>query len=355
MNTSLQKTLYTAVSFQYIDVNAEIHIQEERMQIRKLIYSAVILSAAIVLTGCGAAAATAAPAYAPAATYAPAAELPQSSDASGQAAPAPAPTAVAIYQTGDETIADNVAGMDHMIIKNGDIKLLVKDSDVALDGVTQIVGDVNGYIVSSRVWYQDYYGTNYKYATLTIRVPGNEFESVLRRLRGLALRVLDENATGEDVTDQYVDLQSQMTNLEATRDRIKGFLDQAKSVDEALRINQQLSDVEAQIEQIKGKMNFLSNRSAFSTITIDLEPDLPIINVTPTPTPTPEPIQSLGPWDPGNTTQRATNAVISSYRVIIDLLIWIFVVFVPIFAPPILIVWFIVWLIKKRTKPSSKA
>jgi hypothetical protein len=331
-------------------------IQEERMQIRKFIFSAVILSAAVVLTGCGAAAPTAAPpSFAPAATYAPAAELPQSSDASGQAMPPPAATAVAVYQTGDETNTNNVAGVDHMIIKNGDIKLLVKDSDVALDGVTQIAGDVNGYIVSSRVWYQDYYGKNYKYATLTIRVPGNEFESVLRRLRGLALRVLDENATGEDVTDQFVDLQSQLTNLEATRDRIKSFLDQAKSVDEALRINQQLSDVESQIEQIKGKMNYLSNRSAFSTITINLEPDLPIINMTPTPTPTPEPIQSLGPWDPGNTTQRATNAVISSYRVIIDLLIWIFVVFVPIFAPPVLIVWLIVWLIKRRSKPTSKA
>ena len=169
----------------------------------------------------------------------------------------------------------------------------------------QIVGDVRGYIVSSRVWYQDYFGTNYKYATLTIGVPEDQFENALRRPCGLAQRVLDENATGEDVTDQYVDLQSQLTNLEATRDRIKSFLDQATTVDEALRINQQLSDVEAQIEHIKGKMNYLSDRSAFSTITINLEPDLPPVVTTPTPTSTPVPVHPLGPWDPCKTTQKA--------------------------------------------------
>ena len=186
-------------------------------------------------------------------------------------------------------------------------------------------------------------------------VPVDQFENAILRLRGLSLRVLDENATGQDVTDQYVDLQSQMTNLEATRDRIKGFLDQAKTVDEALLINQQLSDVEAQIEQIKGKMNYFSNRSAFSTITIDLEPDLPTVVMTPTPTPTPTPIQPLGPWDPGKTTQNATNALVSIYRVIIEFLIWIFVVVVPILAPPILFIWLTLWLIRKRSKPTTKA
>ncbi len=323
------------------------------MQIRKFIFFVVILLTVLMLAGCGAAAA---PTLEAPADQVRSPQLPSASDLSGQAAPAaPAPTSVAVYQTGPDTVTSNVASGDHMIVKNGDIKLLVKDSDQALDGVTQIVGDVQGYIVSSRVWYQDYFGTNYKYATLTLGVPEDQFENALRRLRGLALRVLDENATGEDVTDQYVDLQSQLTNLEATRDRIKSFLNQAKTVDEALRINQQLSDVEGQIEQIKGKMNYFSNRSAFSTITIKLEPDLPPVVTTPTPTPTPVPVQPLAPWDPGKTTQKATNALVSSYRVIIDFLIWIFVVLVPILAPPILFVWLIVWFIKRKTKPTVKA
>jgi ABC-type uncharacterized transport system fused permease/ATPase subunit len=102
-----------------------------------------------------------------------------------------------------------------------------------------------------RVWYQPYSdGENYKYATITIGVPVDQFERTLSRLRALAMKVLDETASGEDVTNQFVDLQSQVTNLEATRDRIKSFLDEAKTVDESLRINAELANVEAQIEQI---------------------------------------------------------------------------------------------------------
>jgi hypothetical protein len=320
------------------------------MPTRKFIVAAAMLLMVIALAGCGGAAAPTSRAE-PAVQEAPvfAAPPPSGAESGGAVAPAALPTAAAVYQTGPDTITSNISTGDHMIVKNGEIKLLVKDPDLALDGVTQIVGDTQGYIVSSRIWFQDYYGTNYKYATLTIGVPVDQFETALRRLRGLAVRVLDENASGEDVTDQYVDLQSQLNNLEATRDRIKGFLDQAKTVDEALRINQQLSDVEAQIEQIKGKMNYLSNRSAFSTITISLEPDLPPMVATPTPTPTPTPIQPLAPWDPGQTTEKATNTLISAYRGIIDFLIWIFVVVIPILAPPILVVWLIMWLVRKNS------
>ena len=335
------------------------------MQNRKLIIvAALILLAVIVLSACGGAAT---PTYAPApATQVPAMEAPafagapaapnQTDKSNAGSAAVPQATAAAVFQTGPDTITNNVTSNDHMIIKNADIKLLVKNSDVVVDGVTQIVGDSQGYIVSSRVWFQDYYGTNYKYATLTIGVPVDQFETAMRRLRGLAIRVLDENATGQDVTDQYVDLQSQLTNLEATRDRIKGFLDRAKTVDEALQINQQLSDVEAQIEQIKGKMNYLSNRSAFSTITVNIEPDLPPVVATPTLTPTPTPTPALGPWNPGETTQDASRTLISIYRGIIDFLIWIFIVVVPIFAPPILIIWFIVWLLRKKMfAPTNKS
>ena len=230
-----------------------------------------------------------------------------------------------------QTDAERAAfAASHMIIKNADVKLLVEDTDIAIDRATQAIADMNGYIISSRVWYQPWYdGQNYKYATITIGVPVDQFEHLLTRLRGFAVKVLDETASGEDVSNQFVDLQSQLTNLEATRERIKAFLDDAKTVDEALRVNQELSSVEAQIEQIKGQMNYLQDRSAFSTITINFEPQLPD-QATPTPAPG---------WNPGATFQDATKAVTHAYQGIVDFLIWVLVVLVPIFAPPLLIIW----------------
>jgi hypothetical protein len=251
-----------------------------------------------------------------------------------------------VYNTGGSP-EDSAYAASHMIIKNADIKLSVEDTDVAIDRTTQIVGDLGGYIISSRVWYQDWYdGENYKYATITVGIPVEQFERMLSRLRGLSVKVLDESATGEDVTDQYVDLQSQLTNLEATRDRIKSFLDQAQSVDEALRINQELSNVEAQIESIKGRMNYLQDRASYSTITVNYEPVLP--DLLPDPTPTPS------PWDPGQTFQNATKTLTGAYQGIGDFLIWFLVVPVPILGPIVLLVWLVLkFLLRKPAKPAS--
>jgi hypothetical protein len=255
-----------------------------------------------------------------------------------------------VYETGVE---NELPVTTHLIIKNADMRLLVEDSDIAISRITQAVGDSGGYIISSRVWNQTHLdGKNYKYATITMGVPVIAFERTLNRLRDLSLEVLDETASGEDVTDQYVDLQSQLINLEATRERIKSFLDQAQTVEEALLINQQLSEIERQIEEIKGRINYLQDRSSFSTITVNLEPKLPDY-VPPTPTPTPSPTPTpKEPWKPGETVESAWETLVDAYRVIIDLLIWVLLVVVPIFAPPVLIIWLVVkFVTRKRSKP----
>jgi hypothetical protein len=305
-----------------------------------------VLLGGLILSACGAAATQSSSDLAASATQAPAMEVPGLAPAQGavesdSAAKAPASS------SGGGSSQDAAFVASHMIIKNADIKLLVADTDDGIGRMTQAVGDAAGYIVSSRVWYQPWSdGKNYKYATVTIGVPVDQFERILNRLRGIAVRVLDETASGQDVTSQYVDLQSQLTNLQATRERIKTFLAQATTVDEALRVNQELSNVEAQIEEIQGRMNLMQNSAAYSTITINFEPVLP--DLTPTPTPTPN------PWKPGETFKNATKTVASAYQGIVDFLIWFVIVLIPIFAPPILIVWGIWKLLTRKPKTPAQ-
>jgi hypothetical protein len=320
-----------------------------------------VVIAILVLAACGGAApATEAPAAAEApieafATEAPAMEEPAAKEGESlpqdqaveQAELPPMPTA-AVYEisdsSGDLTVIER---SNRMIIKNADIRLMVKDTDVAIDRATQVIADAGGYIISSRVWYQDYYGNNLKYATVTIGIPVDEFERALVKLRDLAVRVVDEVASGDDVTEQYVDLQSQLTNLEATRARIQEFLNDTKTVEEALRINQELANIESQIEQIKGRMNYLNDRSAFSTITINFEPEFPIL--TPTPTPTAHPTATPILWKPGDTFEEAKSTVTVAYQGIADFLIWVAVVIVPIFLPLGLTLWAIWKLMNRKT------
>ena len=227
---------------------------------------------------------------------------------------------------------------DRKIIKNAELTLQVKDTDTAIDQLTGIVTDYDGYIVSSRAWSEG----QYRMATVTLSVPVDTFEQVLRRLRGIAVEVLNERADGQDVTDQYVDLESRLRNLEATQTRVRAFLDQAVTVEEALEVNRQLSEIEGQIEDIKGKMNYLKERAAYSSITIHLQPERP----TPTPTPTP----TLPAWKPVETFSEAGSSLIVILRFLGDLVIWLAVIFLPFLIPLAIIIWLIVRWSKRRSK-----
>jgi len=202
---------------------------------------------------------------------------------------------------------------------------MVAGTDRAIDQVTDIAVNGGGYIGSSRTWFDG----ELKFATLTMGVPVDQFEAVQRQLRAIAVTVLSDTASGQDVSDEYVDLQSRLTNLEATAARIREFLDQSKNVEEALQVNARLTEVENEIEQIKGRMNYLKDRSAFSTIVVNLETQRP----TPTPTPTPTPAG----WMPEETFEAASGALGRILRTLGDLAIWFGVVVAP-FAVPVMIV-----------------
>jgi hypothetical protein len=317
---------------------------------RKMLLGIIAILVAIgILTSCGA--------PAPATMEPNAAEIPEApappadaasaSKSQGQESAAVQESGAIIYRTGDES--NSSLSSPRLIIKNAQLTLQVEDTDTSIDRLMQIAGDVGGYVISSRVWYQPAGEENYKYATISIGVPAEQFEQAMRRLRGLALKVLDETSTGEDVTDQYVDLQSRLQSLQATRARILEFLAQAKTVDEALKVNQELASVEQQIEEVQGRINYLSGRSSFSTINIDLQPKIPDLTPTPTPTKTPTPTPQL--WNPQNTFNSATFTLKVFYQGLVDLLIWIVVVLLPLALPFALIGW-VIWLIMKRRKGS---
>jgi len=180
-----------------------------------------------------------------------------------------------------------------LIIKNGELAIIVVDTKTAVATATQLVAELGGYIISQQI-FDTQFGLSA--ANMQLAVPVTQFESALNQLRELG-EVTNDFAGGQDVTDEYVDLGSRLDNLIATRDRLRTFLDDAETVEEALRVNDQLKQVEEEIAIIQGRRNYLSDRSAFSTIDLSLQPLLP--------TPTPSPIPTAESWRPGNTAQVA--------------------------------------------------
>ncbi len=309
---------------------------------------------ALILNACGGAAAT--PFQAPAATQAMMEIAPTEAATEAPLEARGAPPGAA---EGASAAATSVSGQnplvaalpqDHLIIKNGEIDLLVENTDAAIDQVTQIAVDNGGYLLSNQAALTN----GIKNATITIAVQAAQYETALRRLRQLALQVQRELSTGQDVTGEYVDLDSKLKNLEATADRIRGFLKNAKTVEEALTINQQLADVEGQIEQVKGRMNYLSGRAAFSTITVNL---FQKVDATPTPTPTLTPTPTATPtftptppWSLGPTIQKATYTQIGMMQGLIELLTWVVVILGPYLIIGGLIFWGVrAWIVRRKS------
>jgi hypothetical protein len=271
---------------------------------------------------------------APAATEAPAL-------APAELAATAAPPESAKPQNSELALPNPSAG--RMIIKDGLLDMVVADPNLAIERVTSLAADQGGYLVSSRAWME----TGYKNAELRMGVPSAHFEDTLSQLRRMAVEVLNEETSGQDVSADYADLEARLVNLEATAARVRTFLDNAKTVEESLKINATLSDLEKQIEQVKGQMKFYEGRSAYSTITVLIRPQRPTPTATLTPTATATPT-STPRWNPGKTVNSASKVMVEYLQGGIDLLIWaVFLLW------PFVLVGVIAWLILRRVQRKS--
>src|SRR6185295_2041334 len=109
----------------------------------------------------------------------------------------------------------------------------VPNAEAAVRAKVQQLG---GYVVKSENSGSDENMT----VQITFRVPATRFDESLAGMQGLAKKVLSRTVSGDDVTEEFVDLQSRLRNLEATRDRLATFLDKSTTVDEALKVNASL-------------------------------------------------------------------------------------------------------------------
>lgn len=227
---------------------------------------------------------------------------------------------------------------ERLIIRNAELNLVVTNTDEAIATITSMVESNGGWVVSSNV-YQ--YNDDSKTGSITVRVPSSGFTSALDAMKAMAVRVTNESTSGQDVTDEFVDLSLQLENLEATADRVRSFLDESRNVEEALAVNMELSRLEGEIERIKGRTQFLSESAAYSSITIHLTPDV-----------LSQPIEVAG-WQPKGIARQAIESLIAALQGTVSFLIWIGIYVLPLgllYGVPIwLVIRFVVrWRRRRR-------
>jgi len=166
-------------------------------------------------------------------------------------------------------------------------------------------------------------------------VPDDEFEPALSELRDLAVRVTSESTDSKDVTEEYIDLKSRLKNAEATESQYLALLKKAEDVEDILRIYERLSQVRREIEQIKGRMQYLERISSMSLISVRLEPEA-----------TAKPLVRAG-WSLTEAFKSAVRGIVTFGQWLGTIAIWL-IIFCPVWGA---IIGIIYW--KRRRKKAA--
>ncbi len=229
---------------------------------KRMLFTALLATILLLVLGCGATSGqpTDTPAPRPPAAPTPTPALfPK---------PSSAPEAMRDSYKMDTGYLPQNSSVDRMIVRTINMTALVNDVPRVLEQLSLLAEDIDGFVVSSFLQGEE----ERTRATITIRVPTERTEEALSRIRGMAVRVDSEQSQSQDVTEEYVDLQSRLRNLEAAEAQYLAFLERADSVEDLLNVQNALTNVHGQIEQIKGRKQYLERTSSTSLITVQLLP-----------------------------------------------------------------------------------
>ena len=220
-----------------------------------------------------------------------------------------------------------------MVIKNASLSLTVKDVEETTVEVQKFASEYKGYVASASTRIIDEKEGS-KISSIIIKVPAADFETAVSKIKSLAIKVINETITNQDTTEDYVDLTGKVKNLEATRDQLYEVMKKAEKIPDILEVQRELTTVTGQIEQIRGRMQYLEKSSALGTITLSIateEKELPVIEQG---------------WDPLKTVKNAFRSLVSVIQNTTDLGLWL-VIF---FGPFILILLLVRMILKMRRK-----
>jgi hypothetical protein len=202
---------------------------------------------------------------------------------------------------------------DKKIIKNGNLSLKVDNADKASASVTKIAKDNSGEVASSNFRQS---GTNVKSGSITVKVPVANFEKTFSDLKKVASLVLTESTSGNDVTEQYVDLQAQLKNKQTEEDAFTRIMAQAQKIDDILAVQRELSRVRGQIEQFQGRIKYLDSQTNMSTITVNLTEDANI--------------SIADRWRPWQVVKETTSVLVKKIQGFVDFVIKLVILVLPV-------------------------
>lgn len=213
-----------------------------------------------------------------------------------------------------ESVSNEIPQEDRMVITNSSFSLHVKNVDNTVENIRQKTLGIGGFMVDTNI-RRDAEASS---ARIEVRVPSDQLVEFSKYLKTLAVKVVYENITGTDITDQYVDYEERLSSLEGIKARFEEIMEEAETVDEILRVQRNIQDIQNQIDSIKGQLTYMDRSTATSKVTIILSTDVLSLPYTP-----------VKSWRPDVVYKEAIRSLISVFRSIATLMIWL-LVFLPL-------------------------
>src|SRR6266852_8920906 len=219
------------------------------------------------------------------------------------------------------------------LIKSLQVNMLVKDTRQVASDLQSWIATTDPRSTSAGIDYEQTYDNLYN-VTMTFSVTSAQYTQIEEYLAGYAqqhggkLTSLHESV--QDVTNDYIDTQSRLTNLRGEQQRLLTLLSNTTALGDIITVESKLTDVEGQIEEIESHLNALKNQTTFYTVTIDLQPIIPVTIPPPTST----------PWNLGQVLHDSWSAALGFGQGLATLLIWL-AVFSIYLIPVALVGWFI--------------
>jgi hypothetical protein len=161
---------------------------------------------------------------------------------------------------------------ERMVIQNVDISIVVADPKARMEELADLAVEMGGFVVSSNL-YQSTYGPNQievPEGSMTIRVPAQKLDEALTSIKADVVEVTYENRSGQDVTSQYVDLQSRLKAKQDAEQKLLEIMDTATNAEDVLAIYMQVQGIQTEIESLKGQIQYYDESVALSAISIRL-------------------------------------------------------------------------------------
>lgn len=215
---------------------------------------------------------------------------------------------------------------EQRIIKAGELELRVVDAAKASDKAKTLVTGKNGYVESSSMSDT---GEGPRTAEMIVRVPVNAFEQTMGDLKKLAVVVLNEDVAGQDITEEFVDLESDLKNAKAEETSYLEIMKRAGKIEDVLAVAERLADVRGRIQRFEGRKRFLENKTDLATIKLTLTEETRVSIPTKT-------------WKPLEILRQSANELVQTLQAFVDFLIRFLVGLVsilPFLAFTAVIIW----------------